>query len=173
MIVDESFIDFAQNARSARQLVSDKLTVVQSLTKIYAIPGLRLGFAVCSKSTVERLEQAKDVWNVNALAQAAGVAALSDIDYIRQTHIWLKTETEYVIKRFKELKIKYYEPTANFVLIQFDVDITTERVMDRLMRGRILARRCENFVGLDNRFIRLAIRTRAENEHFFKVYSNY
>ena len=172
LIVDESFIDFVQYARSMRQQVSDNLTVVQSLTKIYAIPGLRLGFAICSEAAVKRLEQAKDVWNVNVLAQAAGIAALTDTEYIKRTHDWLKTETAYVTEQLKRLNIKYYEPAANFVLMKFTDGETVERIINALLRKKIIVRKCENFVGLDGSFIRIAIKTHTENELAMKVIAN-
>ena len=68
ILVDESFIDFLP-IESARAFVSEKISVVQSLTKIFAIPGLRLGFAVVDKKLASKINFAKDVWNVNFLAQ--------------------------------------------------------------------------------------------------------
>ena len=91
VLVDESFIDFT-DAESVRKFASEKISVVQSLTKIFAIPGLRLGFAVVDKKLATRLNLAKDVWNVNFLAQKAGAAALSDEDFLRRTRAWLSTE---------------------------------------------------------------------------------
>ncbi|MBQ6758544.1 MAG: aminotransferase class I/II-fold pyridoxal phosphate-dependent enzyme, partial [Selenomonadaceae bacterium] len=96
VLVDESFIDFL-DVESVRRLVSDKISVVQSLTKIFAIPGLRLGFAVVEENLARRLNLSKDVWNVNFLAQKAGVAALTDEDYLRRTRAWLAAEKNFFV----------------------------------------------------------------------------
>ena len=161
LIVDESFIDFVKCAKSANEFVYEKLMVVHSLTKIYAIPGLRLGFAAAPKSMIERLDKVKDVWNVNSLAQAAGVSALDDVEYINQTHEWLKSEIEYVTRRLQDMNIMFYEPTANFILMYFK---NATEIIEKLKQNNILVRSCANFIGLNENYIRMAIRTRSENE---------
>lgn len=162
VVVDESFIDFLAT-ESARGLVSENVSVVQSLTKIFAIPGLRLGFAVVNKNLAARLDAAKDVWNVNFLAQKAGVAALSDDDFIVKTRQWLATEQQYFIERLEEIGVKYFNPTANFVLLKFQSPDVAEFILAELRRERILLRSCANFIGLDGSYLRSAIRSRAEN----------
>ena len=163
VVIDESFIDFLQ-IESARKLVNEKISVVQSLTKIFAIPGLRLGFAVVDEVLARRLNFAKDVWNVNFLAQKAGVAALNDEQYLRDTRAWLEVEKNYFVLKLRELPdVKVFEPTVNFVLIKFSSKEIANSVIERLRADKILVRSCANFAGLDERFLRLAIRTRAEN----------
>ena len=164
ILADESFIDFL-SVESARQIVNEKICVVQSLTKIFAIPGLRLGFAVAEKIFSEKLNASKDVWNVNFLAQKAGVAALADEKFLSDTRIWLAEEKKYFVRSLKELpNIKVFEPTANFVLIKFSSEEIANNLTKKLRDKKILIRSCGNFAGLDERFIRLAIRTRAENQ---------
>lgn len=167
VIVDESFIDFVGDERSVKRFVRSKknLIVVQSLTKIFAIPGLRLGFAVADRAIVERLERAKDVWNVNYFAQLAGVAALDDQDYLERTRRWIEVERRYVFDRLRSIEgLEVFEPTANFILIRFETGELARRAIERLSAKNILVRSCENFRGLDARFIRTAIRLRAEND---------
>jgi threonine-phosphate decarboxylase len=160
VVVDESFIDFI-DAESARKFVSKKISVVQSLTKIFAIPGLRLGFAVVEENLAARLNLAKDVWNVNFLAQKAGVAALSDEDFLMQTRACLATEKKFFIERLQNLRgVKIFQPTVNFVLFQHE---QAKKILLDLRREKILLRSCENFAGLDNSYLRSAIRSRNEN----------
>ena len=163
VLIDESFIDFLE-IESARNLVSEKMSVVQSLTKIFAIPGLRLGFAVVEKKTAAKLNAAKDVWNVNFLAQKAGVAALSDEKFLSDTRNWLKAEKKFFVERLKKIQgLQVFEPTANFVLLKFETPEIAEFVLKTLRHKKILLRDCANFAGLDGRFVRSAIRSRAEN----------
>lgn len=172
ILVDESFIDFL-DTESARQFVSEKISVVQSLTKIFAIPGLRLGFAVVEKNLAAKLNAAKDVWNVNFLAQKAGVAALSDEKFLADTKNWLRTEQKYFVENLKKLRgVQVFEPTANFVLLKFETVEAAESALKKLRQTKILLRSCENFAGLDGRYLRSAIRTRAENLKLLEVLAN-
>ncbi|MBD3878997.1 MAG: threonine-phosphate decarboxylase [Quinella sp. 1Q5] len=164
VIVDESFIDFL-DAESVRLLVSEKISVVQSLTKIFAIPGLRLGFAVVEENLARRLNLSKDVWNVNFLAQKAGVAALTDEDYLRRTRAWLAAEKNFFVERLSNLRgVEVFPPSVNFVLFRHE---QSERILKELRREKILLRSCANFAGLDGSYLRSAIRSREENLKLF------
>ena len=169
ILVDESFIDFLE-IESARNVVSEKISVVQSLTKIFAIPGLRLGFAVVEKNLAEKLNAAKDVWNVNFLAQKAGVAALSDEKFLADTRNWLRTEQKFFINELKKIHgLTVFEPSVNFVLLKFETVEAAESTLKKLRQNKILLRSCANFVGLDGRYLRSAIRSRAENLKLLEV----
>ena len=166
VIVDESFIDFL-DVESVREFVSEKISVVQSLTKIFAIPGLRLGFAVVEENLARRLNLSKDVWNVNFLAQKAGVAALSDEIFLRRTRAWLEVEKKFFVERLKNLRgVKVFSPTVNFVLFKHE---QAEKILVELRREKILLRSCANFVGLDKNYLRSAIRSREENLKLFNA----
>ena len=163
VIVDESFIDFI-DAPSLRKFAAEKISVVQSLTKIFAIPGLRLGFAVVEENFARRLNLSKDVWNVNFLAQKAGAAALTDEDFLQRTRTWLATEQKFFIEQLQKLRgLKIFPPTANFVLFKLSTPELAEKILHELQREKILLRSCANFVGLDGSYLRSAIRSREEN----------
>lgn len=171
VVVDESFIDFLET-ESARSFISEKIFVVQSLTKIFAISGLRLGFAVAEKNFAEKLNFAKDVWNVNFLAQKVGVAALADEKYLRDTRIWLAAEKKYFVEKLSELPLKIFLPSVNFILIRFNSKDLARCVLKKLAEKKILVRDCSNFVGLDGRYLRLAIRSRNENDKLLYALKN-
>ncbi len=167
VVVDESFIDFI-DAPSLRKFVSKKISVVQSLTKIFAIPGLRLGFAVVEENLAQRLNAAKDVWNVNFLAQKVGAVALADEDFLRRTRSWLNTERKFFTERLQNLRgVTVFPPTVNFVLFKVATPESAEKILRDLRREKILLRNCANFVGLDGSYLRTAIRSRAENLRLF------
>lgn len=160
VIVDESFIDFLE-IESARQFISEKISVVQSLTKIFAIPGLRLGFAVVEENLAAKLNLSKDVWNVNFLAQKVGVAALSDEDFLAKTRAWLATERKFFLERLENLRgMKIYPSPVNFVLFRHE---KAPKILSELRKRKILLRSCANFAGLDEFYLRTAIRSRNEN----------
>lgn len=166
VIVDESFIDFL-DVESVKKFASERIAVVQSLTKIFAIPGLRLGFAVVEENLATRLNLSKDVWNVNFLAQKAGVVALSDEEFLRRTRAWLEVEKKFFVDRLSNLRgVEVFAPTVNFVLFRHE---QAERILKDLRREKILLRSCANFVGLDNTYLRSAIRSREENLNLFNA----
>ena len=160
VLIDESFIDFLK-IESARRIISEKISVVQSLTKIFAIPGLRLGFAVVEKNLAERLNLSKDVWNVNFLAQKVGVAALSDEDFLIKTRAWLKIEQKFFVERLKNFRgVEIFPPSVNFILFRHE---NAQKILSSLRQRKILIRSCTNFAGLDEFYLRSAIRSRKEN----------
>lgn len=166
VVVDESFIDFL-DVESVKKFASERIAVVQSLTKIFAIPGLRLGFAVVEENLATRLNLSKDVWNVNFLAQKAGVAALSDEDFLRRTRAWLEVEKKFFVDRLSNLRgVEVFAPTVNFVLFRHE---QAERILKELRHEKILLRSCANFIGLGNTYLRSAIRSREENLNLFNA----
>ena len=176
VMLDESFIDFIGDEKSDRYLVNDmkNLIVVQSLTKFFALPGLRLGFAIAEESLIKKFELAKDVWNVNYLAQKAGVTALNDNEYICKSRSWIAEEKFYIIDRLKKIsRIKFFKPTVNFVLLKFESDQIAMNLIENFREKKILLRSCKNFRGLDGRFIRMAIRSRIENERVLNLIENF
>ena len=175
-IIDESFMDFCADASdyTARYLASDyeDLVVVQSLTKFFAIPGLRLGFAVAPKTLAVRMDAAKDPWNTNLLAQAAGVAALSDGEYQERTLSWLEGEREFLVSSLKQFDgLKLYPPTVNFILLRLMPSWGNASAFCARMRDEgVLLRDCSNYPGLDDTFVRVAVRKREDNERLLKVF---
>ncbi len=169
VIVDESFLDFLADREKyavdtlVRQY--DNLLVVTSLTKFFAIPGLRLGFGLAPADMVEKLEFHKDVWNVNSLAQAAGKAALADREFMART---ISHTAETVAEMTEALgriqNIKVFPSSVNFVLLDIaDSGMSSGELTAAMRKKGILIRDCSSYPGLGNTFVRLAIRGREEN----------
>ena len=170
LVVDESFLDFCslREEKTLRFLVRDypKTLVIQSLTKFYAIAGLRLGFCISAPSVCERLSMGKDVWNVNLLAQKAGVTALEEKIYQEESRIFLQKESAWLFDKLNTIKgIHAYQPSANFILLSIRETGQTSSMLSAKLRSRgILVRDCANYPGLDETFIRVAVRNRKEHE---------
>ena len=170
VVVDESFMDFIKTSEafSALPLVKKyhNLLVLHSLTKFYAIPGLRLGFAATQKEVLEPLYQAKDPWNVNSLAQIAGSVALEDKLYQRRGRTYTRTEINYLYEELQTIpKLKVYEPTVNFILVNIaKTGFTSAQFRQKLLTYNIAIRDCANYPGLDEFYVRFAVRTREEND---------
>lgn len=180
IFIDESFMDFRCDRAVYETLAlaskSKNLFTIRSLTKFYAIPGLRLGFGVGHKNLVEKLNTAKDIWNVNLLASEAGASALQDEAYKQNTIDLVENEKKYFYYELQNLKIKFFPPTVNFVLCVFKNINTAKIILNRLREREILVRNCENYPSLDGKYIRIAIKSHADNEKLFaalkEIYAN-
>lgn len=176
VIIDESFLDFLpdDSAYTWRYMTATfpNLFIIQSLTKFYAIPGLRLGFGVAEEKLVQRLEQGKDVWNVNLLAQKAGVAALRDVAYQEQSCELVAEERAWLYAALRKLPgMQVYPPSVNFILLNIKATgKTSAELVAQMRKHGILIRDCANYPGLDGRsYVRVAVRTHAENMELVKA----
>lgn len=128
MVLDECFIDFAENAATASILADTKrwrtLFILRSLTKMHAIPGIRIGYAVTSDMEfLEKMEQSRQPWSVSIPAQAAGMASLKErmrvkrtCDFTNRERIWMENELD-------KLGITHYPSDANFILMRSGINL--------------------------------------------------
>ena len=178
LLIDESFLEFlpSDDEYTLRHLTDDyeKLFVIQSMTKFYALPGLRLGFGVCCQQMKDELEKGKDPWNVNILAQKAGVAAVKDRKFQFVTRKLIKEERNYILSELCDLTgLEVYPSQANFLLL--DLHNTGHKSGDlaaKLQKQHILIRDCSNYPGLDDNYVRLAVRNRQDNIHLLQAIKN-
>ncbi|MBU4120150.1 MAG: cobyric acid synthase [Proteobacteria bacterium] len=167
-VVDEAFADFvAEESLLARERPSN-LIVLRSLTKFYAIPGLRLGGIVADREIIRRLRAIAPPWSVNTLAQAVGAAALRDVEYAEETRRFVRERRAELTGELQAIPgLAVYPGTANFLLIRIDRgDVSAPELARRLLADGIAIRVCDNFAGLDQRFFRVAVRTADENGRF-------
>ena len=167
ILIDESFMDFVQDAEKYSVMkdavLNEHVFVIHSLTKFFAVPGLRLGFGAGSRTTVDRLKQGRDVWNVNSLAQKAGIAALEDKEYQGRTKQWIAAEKETFYQSIKSINgLQPMHPTVNYMLINISkLGIKAPEAVKKMRDRGILIRDCSNYPGLENQeYIRIAIRDR-------------
>ena len=163
LILDECFIEFTENAGIHSMLHETErypnLIVVRAFTKIFAIPGVRLGYLVCSDSVLnEKIRQQLPEWNLSVFAQEAGFAATKESGFIERTVLQTKKEREYLKEQLELLDIKVYEGTANFLMLYSRLPLKEE-----LLKKKILIRDCSNFRGLEKGYYRVAVRTEEQN----------
>jgi threonine-phosphate decarboxylase len=164
-VVDESFLPFLPDEpdRSLVAAVAERenLLVLRSLTKIHALPGLRVGYAVASSDMVIRLRQYQDPWTVTASAEAAALEALDDADHRARTVAFVAREAPRVAERLWEipgLRPAWPErarppdaaPLPNYLLVSLtDTAWTAPLLHEALARRGILVRECSDFPGLE------------------------
>ncbi|HIV79795.1 MAG TPA: aminotransferase class I/II-fold pyridoxal phosphate-dependent enzyme, partial [Candidatus Avanaerovorax faecigallinarum] len=164
LVIDECFSDFLEEEERYSFLPHIKdfqnVVVLKAFTKIFAMAGLRLGYAVCSdEKLVEGIKGTLQPWAVNTPASKAGAAAAGLSDFVKKTVEYVKAEREYLIAGFEKLGIKTYGSKANYVFVKSRADLKKD-----LEDYDILVRGCGNYPGLDETYFRFAVRTREENE---------
>lgn len=171
LVLDEAFMDFCEEG-SAKKLVTqgERAVILRSMTKFFAMPGLRLGYAMGPEPLIAALSALRDPWSVNTLAQAAGIASLGDAAYIAETRRFIGEEREHLFAALGAIPgLKPYPSAANYILAEVGTGQAVSELQTRLIRERILIRDCANFHGLDNRFFRAAVRTAGENERLLRA----
>ena len=170
VFLDEDFLEFVENEEALSMIAKIKkypnLFILRSFTKIYGLTGLRIGYGIANKQIINLLSCAKIPWNLNCVAQSAAVAALNDehhlnvtLDLIKKEKAWLSLE----LGKFKSFKI--YPPDANFFFIDVRKSgLTAAELTAKLLEQGLLIRDCASFRGLDSYYIRIAVKTHAENE---------
>jgi len=168
-IIDEVFADFCEEF-SLLELVKTlpNILIIRSLTKFYSLPGLRLGYAIAHPSICQKLRSFIPPWSVNAIAQKAGVYCMSQSDFRKKTLEFFSLERSRVFQAIRTIpSVSFLESLANYVLIRLEKTCPTsapEIQATLINRNRILVRNCENFKGLSNRFIRVAIASPEVND---------
>jgi cobyric acid synthase CobQ len=165
-VVDEAFIEFTDDSGELLKDISENVIVLRSLTKFYAIPGLRLGFAAASESNAGRLQRELPPWSVNSLAQAVGCAMLKEPEYSWETKAYVREQREFLTEELNKIPaLKVFPGNANFLLVKINnTSVNASTLAERLLKKRIAIRNCENYAGLDNRFFRVAVRTLSDNQ---------
>ena len=167
VVLDECFIEFCETDREQpRSLLAEidhykNLLLVRAFTKSFAMPGVRLGYLLCSNADFrEKIRRQLPEWNLSVFAQRAGIACAEQAEpYLRDTVEYVKTERAYLREGLEALGIRVVSGEADFLLLY-----TTQPIYEQLLAKGILIRNCENFRGLGAGYYRIAVKTREENE---------
>lgn len=166
LVVDEAFLEFREDYRR-RTLLSvagaDNVAVLCSLTKMFAIPGLRLGFMAGPTKVINAVRAARDPWSVNALAQLAGEYVLAQEGFAEKSAAAVSALGKALFESLSCLPgLTVYQPTVNYLFMESST-ATSQELQRKLLSSGLLIRDCSNFRGLDSRHLRVAVRTAEEN----------
>ena len=167
LVVDEAFIDFVEEASLKNALDRfPRLILLRSLTKFFALPGLRIGYALASSGLLGRLRPWKEPWSVNGLAEAAGAAAVQDRGYQENSRSLIPSWREALatgLQKFGALRV--FPGAANYLLVKLPGERWDAPALKRALLGEGIAiRDCSSFPGLGPRFFRVAVRRPEENQ---------
>nr|MDJ0594643.1 aminotransferase class I/II-fold pyridoxal phosphate-dependent enzyme [Pleurocapsa sp. MO_226.B13] len=176
VVVDEAFMDFLTPSEE-QSLISEvekysNLVILRSLTKFYAMPGLRIGYAIAHPDRLRRWQKWRDPWSVNTLAAAASIAAIQDKEFQQQTWKWLKPARSRLFNQLQVIPgLHPLKGAANYLLVQTEISAT--QLQEKLLtQYQIVIRDCISFPELGDRYFRLAVRSPAENDRLVEAMTN-
>ncbi len=171
VFVDECFIEMVPEYNDSVISHVKKYTnlfVLRSLTKSFALPGIRIGYAASSQEIVEILQKIKIPWSVNLLAQDAANIALKNKSHLVKSNSVIKKESNYLTNQINKLNgFDCYDSATNFILIKIKKNST--QLQKKLLEHKILIRDCKNFRGLNDHHIRIAVKSHKENLKLVKA----
>ena len=162
LIIDEAYMPFADDPWDATTLLNNaNIVVMRSMTKDYAVAGIRLGYIVAAPDIIERLKCYQPFWSVNAIAQALGLAAINDKGHITKARKTIAEAKAYLLKSIEEIGLYVVPTSTNFLLIKVG---NAKSMRQALLRQGVCVRDCTSF-GLPQ-YIRIAMQPLPECRRF-------
>lgn len=168
IIIDEAFVEFigVKEQSFINEVDNYKcLFIIRALTKFFALPGIRFGFGVSKNiELINKLKKRQNPWNINCFAETAAKYVLRDKEYIYNSLKWIEAEKRFLPEMLRNVSFieRVYNTSSNYVLCKLK-GITGEELYNLCMEQGVLIRRARNFKGLDDRFVRFAIKDRELN----------
>ena len=171
ILIDESFLDFCDKPSAIKYLETyDKLYILKSMTKFYSSAGIRVGTIVSTKQNVEKLKRFEPMWKLSQFDSNYLQAALDDKlfkNISKAINIKNKIELENILKN-STLVEEIFESSANYLLVKL-ANLNAKEFQEKLKPYKIMVRDCSNFDYLDDRFVRIAVKSSSANETLKKA----
>lgn len=169
LVLDECFIAFTGTQKMDsfcdRMMEYPNVIIIQAFTKLFAIPGVRLGYLMCgNRETAAQIREQLPEWNLSVFAQKAGTAACNETEYVKTSVDFICKEREWLTEKLEKQSIHVYPSNANYLLLK-----TKLPLYDGLLKRGILIRDCSDFRGLGSGYYRAAVKSREENEELLKA----
>ncbi|SHE84392.1 L-threonine O-3-phosphate decarboxylase [Caldanaerobius fijiensis DSM 17918] len=170
LMVDETYVEFTDDISlfSSSSIINkySNLFIIRGFSKYFGIPGLRIGYGLTSNlNLIENINDKKDPWSVNLLADMAARAVLRDEDYIRRSRDFMYTERRFMAAELKKIgNLKVYDSVCNFFLCEILSNISAREITENAIKKGMLIRDASTFKYLNNRQFRVCIKLRNENQ---------
>lgn len=167
--VDENYIEFTNKVKEATLAgyvnKYENLFVIRSVTKFYGMPGIRFGYGVSTEGLIETLETVRQPWSINSLAGFATLAAFKDEESVENTKRAVAKEKAQLVRMLEDIgELRVFPSETNFLLVKIlKKGVTSTALKEKLAEKSILIRDCSTFVGLDNRYFRVTVRSAIDN----------
>lgn len=176
VMVDETYVEFSESTNEITAIpltdYYNNIIILRGISKFFAAPGLRLGYAICGNhQLLKEIDSKKNPWTINSLAAAAGEMMFQDEKYIRDTKELITAERQRICSILDNCPaVKYYPPHGNFILVRvLRDDITSMDLFETAIRQGLMIRDCSTFPFLDNKYIRFCFMNPADNDALLKV----
>ena len=173
VLLDESFLEFTGLPSAATLLERrPQLWILRSLTKFYALPGLRIGALLASAKEMNAWRLSREPWQVNVLAEASALAAIADVEHNRRTLDFVHSERAWLSQQIAGMDGAHPAPSqANYLFVK--LDYAAAPLCRYLLERRILIRDCTGSPGVQGDAVRIAVRTRAENQRLIEAWKEF
>ncbi|MBL7155769.1 MAG: histidinol-phosphate transaminase [Candidatus Omnitrophica bacterium] len=169
LFIDEAYFEFAEDVKdypkTKKYLEKKNIIITRSFSKIYSLAGLRVGYGMAREGIIDCLNRAREPFNVNSVAQAAAVAALSDAKHVEKTKKLVENGKRFLCEKLDSMGIGYVPSVTNFLL--FKVNKDGKKIYRKLLRRGVIVREMSAWK-LDN-CIRVTVGTMPENKKFIKA----
>jgi threonine-phosphate decarboxylase len=175
--VDENYIEFAEKGQDTTMAgyvkQYENLFVIRSVTKFYGMPGIRFGYGIATESLIETLQTVRQPWSINSLAGYATLAAFKDTEFIENTKCTIGKERAQFAKLLSESgELHVFPSVTNFLLVKIlNSKFTSSMLKEKMAEEGILIRNCNTFVGLDDSYFRVTVRSAEDNLKLVKTLS--
>ena len=150
----------------------NNIIILRGISKFFAAPGLRLGYAICgNKDLLKEINQKKNPWTINSLAAIAGEIMFSDEEYIQKTRQLIASERERICQAIRSMgAYQVYESNCNFVLVKIKKEgLTADQIFDTAIRQGLMIRDCSTFPFLNDKYFRLCFMMPEDNDRLLAV----
>lgn len=176
VVIDEAFIEMNGYDGSLITLIENykSLFIIRALTKFFGVPGIRMGYGITrNKKVLKYIIERQNPWNINSFAELCTHYVLYDEEYIKDSIKWVEEEREYFTGELSKIPIieKVYKTRANYCLCKLK-DMKDEELYNYCLDKGVLIRRASNFKGLDNKYVRFAIKSRELNNILLNILKN-
>ncbi|MCI8336479.1 MAG: histidinol-phosphate transaminase [Peptococcaceae bacterium] len=170
VVFDSAYAEYAEDdgqyeSGSTYVIKYPNVIELRTFSKIYALAGLRVGYGIAAAETIAMISRTREPFNVNAMAQAAAIAALQDITHVEQSRKVNHEGKKYLYDQFQQMGLKYIPTHANFIMV--DVEKDSKEVFQALMAKGVIVRTGDIF-GMPT-YLRVTIGLPEENERFIKA----
>lgn len=176
VLVDETYVEFTEDVEDVTAIplteYYNNIVILRGISKFFAAPGLRLGYAVCgSRDLLQKIEQCKNPWTINSLAAIAGEIMFTDDEYIRQTRELISGERRRILAALEASPaFQPYQPHANFVLAKIlKENLTSSDVFEAAIRRNLMIRDCSTFPFLNDKYFRFCFMLPEQNDALLRV----
>lgn len=178
VVIDETYVEFCEDYESVTAVplteIFPNLIILRGISKFFAAPGLRLGYAVCSnQDLMAQINRFKNPWTINSLAEAATQLMFTDTAYMEQTRLLMKEQRQKICHALDQLPgLEYIAPHANFILVHItNQKLTADQIFDTAIREHLMIRDCSDFPYLDETYFRFCFMSPAQNDQLLKCLS--